>query len=84
MWGCGSDFDNVVLANAYTMCGLKAPWNFWNNRCYRTIKARYPEVEFERVGVYHRAVDDARSQALHLMKIEKDLKESYERSGKFW
>jgi hypothetical protein len=29
----------------------------------------HKDVPFERVGVHHQAVDDAESQALHLMKI---------------
>lgn len=69
VWGNGSDFDNVILSNAYNKVQKDIPWNFWNNRCYRTIKALNKDVEFERLGTYHNAVDDAKSQALHLIKI---------------
>ena len=69
MWGCGSDFDNVILASAYRNCGLELPWDFWNNRCYRTMKAMNPHVKMERSGTYHNALDDARSQAEHLLRI---------------
>jgi hypothetical protein len=69
VWGNGASFDNVILATAYRLCGIPAPWRFWNDRCYRTMKNMAPEVKMERVGTYHRAVDDAVSQADHLLRI---------------
>lgn len=69
MWGCGSDFDNVILSNAYKACGIKQPWSFWNNMCYRTVKNMNPSIKMDRIGTHHNAVDDAESQALHLIKI---------------
>lgn len=72
IWGNGSDFDNVILASAYRNNGYTIPWRFWNNRCYRTVKNLYPDIPIERIGTYHNALDDAKSQALHLMKILKD------------
>jgi len=69
MWGNGAMFDNTILGNAYKACGFSIPWKFWNDRCYRTVKNIYPSVELKRVGVHHNAVDDAKSQALHLIEI---------------
>lgn len=70
VWGNGSDFDNAMLAHAYSSVGIAVPWKFWNNRCYRTIKAICNDVpEDKRIGTYHSAVDDAEHQARHLMKI---------------
>jgi len=69
MWGNGADFDNAILANAYKKCHLEQPWKFWNNRCYRTVKNMYPNIEMVRTGTHHNAVDDAESQALHLLHI---------------
>lgn len=69
MWGNGSDFDNVVLAAAYKAARLNVPWKFWDNRCYRTMKNLHRDVPFQRVGTHHNAVDDARSQAEHLIAI---------------
>lgn len=69
LWGNGADFDNPMLANAYRVCGLSVPWEFWNNRCYRTVKSMNRGVKMERVGTYHNALDDAKSQALHLIDI---------------
>lgn len=69
VWGNGAAFDNVILANAYKMCGLIQPWEFWGDRCYRTVKSLNPDIPFERIGTHHNALDDAKSQALHLVRI---------------
>jgi exodeoxyribonuclease VIII len=69
MWGNGASFDNVILANAYRQVKLDVPWKWWKDRCYRTIAAMHPEIKLKRIGTYHNAVDDAESQAIHLMKI---------------
>src|SRR3990167_7276565 len=45
IWGCGSDFDNVILATAYQAVDQALPWKFWNNRCYRTVKSLAPLVK---------------------------------------
>ena len=78
VWGCGSDFDNVILANAWGKAfpHIKLPWEFWNNRCYRTVKNLFRDVKMERTGTHHNALDDAISQAEHLIKIanEKGIK----------
>ena len=70
IWGNGAAFDNVILAGAYKRSGIQQPWQFRNDRCYRTIKGLYKEIKMrERVGVHHNALDDAISQALHLIDI---------------
>lgn len=69
LWGNGAAFDNVILRSAYERLGLKAPWNFWDDRCFRTIKALHPEVEFVKSGVVHNALDDAKNQARYLIEV---------------
>lgn len=69
VWGNGAAFDNVILASAYRACGLQLPWQFWNDRCYRTLKALHPGVTVPREGVHHNALDDATHQAKHLLAI---------------
>lgn len=71
VWGNGASFDNSILATAYRQLNVQQPWKFWNDRCYRTIKNLYPDVELQRVGELHNALDDAKSQALHLLTIAK-------------
>lgn len=78
LWGNGSDFDNVILAHAYARIGMKPPWSFRNNRCFRTLKgffhadvasALYKKYDTGENGVKHNAVYDARLQA----NIAKDM-----------
>jgi len=69
VWGNGAAFDNVILASAYRRHGAQQPWQFWNDRCYRTVKALYPDVKMSRSGTHHNAVDDAESQARHLIDM---------------
>lgn len=70
LWGNGAAFDNVILRNAYARTGLPTPWQFWQDRCFRTVRALHPLVQPpERVGVHHNALDDAKHQALHLLQI---------------
>jgi exodeoxyribonuclease VIII len=69
IWGNGAAFDNVVLASAYDRAGIVRPWAFWNDRCYRTVKALHPEVKMNRAGTHHHALDDAQDQARHLIQM---------------
>ena len=70
LWGNGAAFDNVILAAAYDAYGIKRPWEFWNDRCYRTMKASYPRIPLgKRTGNLHNALDDAKTQADHLIEI---------------
>jgi len=69
VWGNGSDFDNAILANCYAAIGGNQPWDFWNNRCYRTLKSLQPQVKLARQGTYHNALDDAKSQATHALQL---------------
>lgn len=74
LWGNGATFDNVVLSNAYRALGGKQPWDFWNDRCYRTLKNLYPHIKLERSGVAHNALDDAKSQAAHAVELLQAIK----------
>lgn len=69
VWGNGAAFDNVILRQAYENLGLVAPWQYWGDRCYRTVKALNRGVKFERTGPHHHALWDAFSQAEHLLRI---------------
>ena len=82
LWGNGSDFDNVLLAEAYRAIGQEMPTQFWNNRCFRTLKGLKLVEEPKRQGVYHNALDDAKHQArwavdilAHLNKAQQHLTE---------
>lgn len=69
LWGNGSDFDNAIMSFAYKLLGIKQPWSYSGNRCFRTIKnGAYIQA---RRGTYHNALDDAITQAQYM--IDKKL-----------
>lgn len=74
VWGNGSDFDNAILINCYAAANLTAGWEFWNNRCFRTLKGLAPSVKLYRTGTHHNALDDAKTQALHAVKVLQHLR----------
>lgn len=74
VWGNGATFDNVILTSAFEAAGLERPWKYWDDKCYRTVKGMAPSVKLERVGTFHNALDDARSQATHLQRIYRALR----------
>lgn len=69
IWGNGADFDNAILAHAYVACSQAVPWEFWNNRCYRTLKNLKPQLKLEKRLVKHNALNDAVMQAEHACKL---------------
>lgn len=69
VYGNGADFDLPILAAVFRAAQKDTPWSPWAGRCYRTLKNLCPDVKIERLGTYHNALDDAKSQALHLLKI---------------
>ena len=81
IWGNGSDFDNIILWNAYDRCGIPAPWSFRNNRCFRTLKNVFsfiPAPIF--IGEKHNALADAGFQAHHATIIFTALEKMRERN----
>lgn len=68
IWGNGANFDNVLLRDSFERCSIPAPWMFWNDRCFRTMKAMLPQVVVEREGTAHNALADAVYQAKYLIK----------------
>ena len=69
VWGNGANFDNVVLRRAYERMMVPAPWEFRDDRCYRTLKNLRTDIAFEKFGVAHNALDDAIAQAQHAERI---------------
>jgi exodeoxyribonuclease VIII len=68
VWGNGASFDNVLMHESGKRCRVPM-WEFWKDKCYRTAKGMYPDVGMNRSGTHHNALDDARSQAEHLIAI---------------
>ena len=74
VWGNSYSFDGVILENAYKVIGQQKWWNtFSGEGCYRTIKSIKGVPKIHRQGTHHNALDDAISQADHLIEINKHL-----------
>lgn len=74
VWGNGADFDNAILSCMYGAVGQTVPWDFWNNRCYRTLKNLVPGPKLKREGTYHNALDDAKTQAEHAIQLLRSVR----------
>lgn len=69
MWGCSPTFDCVKVEAHLKALDLEVPWFYWAERDYRTIRERNKVVpQDERTGL-HNALEDAKFQASHLIKI---------------
>ncbi len=82
VWGNSSNFDNLILHQAYANAGMEKPWKFYNDRCYRTVKNLNPDIKMSRTGTHHYALDDAICQANHLMLILDALDKNCKDTGK--
>lgn len=81
MYGNGADFDNPILRCMYDAAGVNPYAAPYGGRCYRTLKnldelfgPRFRAHKLTRSGTFHNALDDARSQAYHLMEFVTAMK----------
>lgn len=82
-WGNGASFDLTLLGASYKRIGEDAPWKFFNERCFRTLRNAFPSVEYdpgEKGEDAHTALADAIFQARHLMKIKNRNKSNARKS----
>lgn len=77
LWGNGADFDNPILKSCYEAIDADMPFKPYNGRCYRTVKGfnNVPKMS-KRQGTHHNALDDAKSQAIHLLEIYRYMLEN--------
>lgn len=69
-WGNGASFDEPILIAAHEALKVSVSWKYRNSRCFRTLKELHKNVPWKGDrGVAHHALDDAKSQALHAVKI---------------
>jgi len=68
-WGNGSDFDNVLMVNAFNALSADPPWKFYNHHCFRTMKNMFQVADVPRQGTHHNALDDAHHQVRHFQSI---------------
>lgn len=76
LMGNGSEFDNVLLADAYRQWGVEQPWWFRGNQSLRTavwmgrvLLGIDPKYQRPFEGIRHHALHDARHEAAYLIDI---------------
>lgn len=62
-WYHGATFDAPILEAAFKVCGLAAPWEYWNVRDTRTLYDLAGVKVDRATGTHHNALDDAINQA---------------------
>ena len=73
VWANSPSFDLTILEAAYECVGLSIPWNFWEERDYRTLRAVLEWPDREQDGTAHDALDDARFQAECLIEALEEV-----------
>jgi len=63
IWANSPSFDCEHLKAAYDAVGLTHPWEYYEERCVRTVRSLPGAVELEQRGDEHHALEDARHQA---------------------
>lgn len=63
VWANSPSFDCEMLEHAYAAVGQEEPWEFYEERCFRTLKELSIAPDIEQDGVEHDALDDAKHQA---------------------
>jgi len=63
LWANSPSFDLAILEAAFESCGVSAPWEFYEERDFRTLNNLGIEYDIEQEGIEHSAVNDAVHQA---------------------
>jgi len=69
IWANPAAFDLTILGNAFHVLGKSEPWEFYDERCYATLKRLFPNLPYVQPTVPHDALQDAIAQTNHLMKM---------------
>ncbi len=69
IWSNGASFDAPVLEAAFRKLRMQPPWTHSQERCYRTLRALDPGEPKIEPAIKHHALEDAKAQALHAMRI---------------
>jgi len=76
VWANSPSFDLAILEAAFNACGTSAPWEFYEERDFRTIKNLAISHGIEQDGIEHDAVDDAVHQATVAASVLGEIQEA--------
>lgn len=77
VWGNSARFDLGILSDAYDAVSLPLPWDFYKERCVRTLVSFAPEIKKSTAfdGVAHDALADCYHQIKYCTQTWKVLNE---------
>jgi hypothetical protein len=78
VWGQGANFDPVICDNYYKALGIKSPWLYYNVRDTRTL-FDLTGITRTPIAIKHSALEDARGQAIDVMRCCMGFKNLVER-----
>ncbi len=74
IWGNSASFDCGILKNGYRATKLTLPWDFRNERCYRSFVSEFPDIgEDISRGEAHNPIDDCLYQIKKLCAVWKHI-----------
>lgn len=72
IWANGAEFHNTILGEAYLRCNIEKPWQFYHNRCARTIRESFLQSTTAPWAVAGNiSLKNAENQALYLLGLSK-------------
>lgn len=76
VWGCGPQFDMVLLESYYRHYNIPVPWRYGQLRCFRTMRELFKPciADWSFEGIPHNPLDDAKNQVRQLQKIMNCIK----------
>lgn len=71
VWANGVDFDMPIMDSSFKACNKPLPWHWWNQMDCRTMFSLFSikTNEMERVGDFHNALGDCKTQTKYLLEI---------------
>lgn len=63
IWSAGALADIRWTNNILIKLDLEKPWEFYQEMCFRTFRKYMHQIDFEKSGTAHNALDDAINQA---------------------
>lgn len=70
IWSAGALADIRWANNILIKLNLEKPWKYHKEMCFRTFRKYMHQIDFEKSGTVHNALDDAINQAKYWIKVQ--------------
>ncbi len=80
VWGKGPTFDLSILKSAFEAAKVAGFWNFWQERCVRTVYGLAPEgFDWAEPHVAHDSREDVAVQVINVCQIWRGIRRGQEK-----